>query len=171
MRLLAISGSLRAQSANTALLQRMAVIAPATVRVDVWQGIAAVPAFNPDEGDMPPPSAVAFRQAVATVDGVVICSPEYAHGVAGALKNALDWLVGSGELYAKPVLLINASTRATIAQTALAETLRTMGAAIIDDVRVSVPPDGLVNSSTDAALARVVNTLTNAISNGSASEG
>ena len=75
-------------------------------------------------------------------DAVLISSPEYAHGVPGALKNALDWLVGSGELIDKPIALINASARATHAWASLAETLTVMSARVIRDASITVPLDG-----------------------------
>ena len=74
-----------------------------------------------------PAPVLAFRQALRAADGLMICSPEYAHGVSGVMKNALDWLVGSGELEGKPILLLNASPRSAFAHPALLETVRVMG--------------------------------------------
>ena len=73
--------------------------------------LADVPPFNPDlDTDTAPVEVVRFRAALEACDAILICSPEYAHGVSGVLKNALDWVVGSGELMDKPIALINASS-------------------------------------------------------------
>ena len=112
---LAISGSLRSGSSNTILLRAAAELAPRGLSVAFYEGLGELPHFNPDLDDEanPPPQVREFRDALRAADGVMICSPEYAHGVPGSLKNALDWVVGSGELSGKPVALINASPRAT----------------------------------------------------------
>jgi NAD(P)H-dependent FMN reductase len=81
----------------------------------------------------------------------LISSPEYAHGVSGVLKNALDWVVGSGELIDKPIALVNASTRATLAHAALKETLRTMSARVVEEASIVVPLDGRAWDANDIA--------------------
>src|SRR3982751_6815740 len=101
MKILAISGSLRAQSSNAALLRAAAALAPADVAFDFYDGLGALPPFNPDldEEGMSASAPVAdLRARAAAAGGVMICSPEYAHGMPGVLKNALDWLVSVGEL-------------------------------------------------------------------------
>jgi len=143
--ILAISGSLRARSSNTELLRAAATLAPDGVTVALWDGLADLPHFNPDldvDGAIAPPSVAAFRAAVGAADAVFISSPEYAHGVPGSLKNALDWLVSGSEIPYKPVGLLNASSRATHAQAALAETLRTMSTIVVPDASITVPLDG-----------------------------
>src|SRR5678815_5767847 len=97
MRILAISGSLRRVSSNTTLLRVVGVLAPAGVEVTLYEGLADLPAFNPDLEGAEPSSLLAFRAQLKEADGAFISSPEYAHGVPGSLKNALDWIVGSGE--------------------------------------------------------------------------
>jgi chromate reductase, NAD(P)H dehydrogenase (quinone) len=142
LRILAISGSLRAASSNTAVLRAMAAMAPAGVAITLYDRLAGLPYFNPDldgEGDTPPASVLDLRAHVGRSDGILISSPEYAHGVPGVLKNALDWLVSSFEFPGKPVALINLSPRSTFAQAALAETLRTMSASLIEDPTFAVP--------------------------------
>jgi NAD(P)H-dependent FMN reductase len=132
--ILAISGSLRARSTNTEVLRAAAMLAPAGVRVRIYSGLAALPHFNPDldtEGARLPPPVEALRAEVGEADALLICSPEYAHGVPGALKNALDWLVSGPEMPYKPIGLLNASERSVHAQASLAETLRTMSAIIV----------------------------------------
>jgi chromate reductase len=132
MRILAISGSLRTASSNSTLLRAAAAIAGPDVEMVAFAGLGDLPHFNPDLDQGTPPSAVAeFRQEVAGADALVISSPEYAHGVPGTLKNALDWLVGGIEINGKPVALLNASARATHADESLRETLTVMGAKVI----------------------------------------
>jgi chromate reductase len=143
--ILAISGSLRAHSSNTEVLRAVARLAPSTVSVTLFAGLAALPHFNPDldlEGAVLPVPVQAFRAQVALADGLLICSPEYAHGVPGALKNALDWLVSGHEIPFKPIGLLNASSRSTHAQASLAETLRTMSTVLVPDASLSLALDG-----------------------------
>lgn len=143
IRVLAISGSLRRSSSNTALAEAAARLAPDTVDVSIYRALAALPPFNPDLDDDRAPAAVGeLRAQLQGCDAVLISSPEYAHGVPGALKNALDWVVGSGELVDKPVALINASARATHAWTSLRDTLRVMAARVIAAASITVPLDG-----------------------------
>jgi NAD(P)H-dependent FMN reductase len=143
MKLFAISGSLRARSFNTALLRAAASLLPEVFEVTLYEGLAGLPHFNPDLDVDPVPGPVAeLRRRIAEADGVLICSPEYAHGVPGSLKNALDWIVSSGEFTDKPVLLINASPSfmgASLAQANLTEILRVMGARLPDEAVFSVP--------------------------------
>jgi len=134
MYILAISGSLRAISSNTALLQAAAALVPADVEFEIYRGLGNLPPFNPDldiEGAFP--AVEDFRRRLRTADGVLFSSPEYAHGVPGVLKNALDWVVGSGELVDKPVALFNASPRGTFAQASLTETLKVMTAKLVEE--------------------------------------
>ncbi len=131
MNILAISGSLRADSINSAFCRTATRLAPPPLNVLVFAGLGGLPLFNPDlEGD-PPTSVMAFRAAVAQADALLIASPEYAHGISGPLKNALDWLVSFEGFVAKPVAIINTSARAQIAHAALAEILRTMSARLL----------------------------------------
>jgi len=146
---LAISGSLRHRSSSTALLRAAALLASPGTRLIPFDGLGALPPFNPDLDRDPLPVAVGnLRVRIAASDGLVICSPEYAHGIPGVLKNALDWLVGGIEILAKPVALLNSSPRATHAHASLVEVLRTMGATVVPRALVSVP---LVGWNLDAA--------------------
>lgn len=144
MRILAISGSLRAASSNTALLKAAVRLAPEEgVEIVLYEGLAELPHFNPDlddlDGGTAPPAVGDLRSRLDASDGVLISSPEYTHGVPGALKEAIDWLVGSGELFGKPVALINASPRATHAEASLREILKTADASIVEGASVTVP--------------------------------
>jgi NAD(P)H-dependent FMN reductase len=139
MRVLAISGSLRAASLNTALLRALARIAPRGIEVVLCRGIGDLPLFNPDIEATDPAPVADLRAQITAADALLIASPEYAHGVTGVIKNALDWMVGNESFINKPVALLNASPRATLAQAALRETISTMSARIIDEACISVP--------------------------------
>ena len=110
MKVLAIPGSLRATSSNAALLRAAGELAPAGTELMFYDGLAALPPFSPDLDVEPLPVPVAaLRAQVGAVDALAISSPEYAHGMPGSLKNALDWLVSALEPIDKPVLLVSAS--------------------------------------------------------------
>lgn len=147
-RVLCLSGSLRQQSANTAALQAAQRLAPATLRLELYAEMAALPAYNPDVEAAGLPSAVAdLRARIAQADALLIACPEYAHGVPGAFKNLLDWLVGGVEFPGKPVLLLNTSARGSHhAQDALLEILRTMSAQLLspEPLIVALPAAGCV---------------------------
>ena len=144
-RVLCLSGSLRRVSANTAVLEAARALAPPSLELVLHGGLTALPWFNPDDERDPLPAPVAaLREAVGTSDALLIACPEYAHGVPGAFKNALDWLVGGLEFPGKPVALINASGRGSHhAQDALVEILRTMSATVLDEVSGTVPLPGV----------------------------
>jgi NAD(P)H-dependent FMN reductase len=137
---LAISGSLRSASTNASLLQAAALLAPSGMRIELYPDIGELPHFNPDLDDelqqLTPQPVRAFRESVARSDGLLISCPEYARGIPGAFKNALDWLVGCPRFSAKPVALFNASPRASAAQAALRLVLETMSARLIDEASV-----------------------------------
>ena len=139
--LLTISGSVRAASSNSALLAAAARFAPPAVTVTPYTKLADIPAFSPDleEGSAPLPSAVVhWRNAVAAADAVLISSPEYAHGIPGALKNALDWLVGSTEFVGKPVGVLSASAASRFAHPQLVEVLTVMSALVVPEATIVI---------------------------------
>ncbi len=145
LEILGISGSLRARSSNTEVLRAVALLAPASVRVTLEAGLDLLPYFNPDldqEGMILPPAVQAFRSRVDNADAILICSPEYAHGVPGVLKNALDWLVSGPEAIYKPVGVLNASPRSTHAHASLVETLRTMSMTLVPAASITVSLSG-----------------------------
>jgi chromate reductase len=143
MLILGISGSLQERSSNRALLAAARDLAGDGVAVDEYRGVEALPHFNPDlDRDGGPQSVIEFRSLVRTADGVLIASPEYAFGVPGALKDALDWLVGSGDLYEKPVAVLSAAPsaeRGGNARADLERTLRGQGARVIASSTIVVP--------------------------------
>jgi Spx/MgsR family transcriptional regulator len=138
VRLLAISGSLRAASLNSALLRAVAALAPSDVCVELYTGLGNLPLFNPDLEITDSPAVADFYARLVEADGVIIASPEYAHGVTGVMKNALDWMVGSEAFVNKPVALLNASPRATIAQASLKETLSVMSAQLLESASITL---------------------------------
>ena len=137
-RVLGVAGSLRAASSNAALVRAVAALAGGGVVV--FDGLGEIPLFSPDLAES---DAVAeWRTALADADAVLVCTPEYAHGVPGALKNALDWTVSSGELYGKPVAAISASPSAEGGARALAglrQTLAALGAVVPEAAAFAVP--------------------------------
>jgi len=146
VRILAISGSLRQGSSNTAVLEAAALVASPRVTIELYPGLGALPPFNPDldtgDDDSLPAPAAALRTAIGRADAVLISSPEYAHGMAGALKNLLDWLVGSIEFPGKPVALINTSPMSVHATAQLMEVLVTMNARVVQAACATVPLRG-----------------------------
>lgn len=138
MNILALCGSLRAASLNAALLRTTARLAPPEIRFSLFEGMAELPLFNPDLDAQAPPAVQRLRDAVAAADALLIASPEYAHGVTGVIKNALDWLVSQEAFIHKPVAVLNASPRAHHADAALRETLKTMSALIVEEASVSI---------------------------------
>lgn len=139
VRILAISGSLRAASLNSALLRAAARIAPADIEIAVFGQLGDLPLFNPDLDPESIETVETLRRQIIAADALLVASPEYAHGVTGVMKNALDWMVGNESFVDKPIALLNASPRATHAQAALRETVRTMSARLIDDASITLP--------------------------------
>ena len=136
--LLAISGSLRAGSTNTALVRTAALVAPQSISLSIYDGLGRLPHFNPDLEDELPDDVRGLRKQVVLSAGIVFSTPEYAHGVPGSLKNALDWLVGGTEIIGKPVMLLNASDRGIFAQRYLIEILRAMSAYLVEEASRTV---------------------------------
>ncbi len=131
--LLALCGSLRQVSSNRAALEALRSLAPAALELEIYPGLGWLPLFSPDlEAAGLPPVVAELRQRVEGARGLVIACPEYAHGIPGAFKNLLDWLVGSERFPGTPVLLLNCSGRESHhAQEALTEVLRTMSARLL----------------------------------------
>jgi chromate reductase, NAD(P)H dehydrogenase (quinone) len=152
MKIISISGSLRAASLNTAVLHAARRLAPTGVEIELFEGIGQLPFFNSDlEADRLPAEVARFRTIIGAADGLLISSPEYARGVSGVMKNALDWLVGSHEFPGKPVALINTSPRATHALESLTITLETMSAQLVRDASITLPLLGTVNDADSIA--------------------
>ncbi len=143
IKVLAISGSLRQKSSNTALMKATIGLAPEHMIFTVYGGLGDLPHFNPDlDIDEGPASVRELREQLKQVDGVLICTPEYGNGVPGALKNALDWLVSSGEFVNKPTAVISASPSpmgGSLAHASLLLTLQMINAEIVENGKVIIP--------------------------------
>ena len=153
-RVLLVSGSTRSGSANTAALVTAAEIAPSQVTAVRYDGLAELPAFNPDhDGDRLPEPAARLRRLIAESDAVLFCTPEYAGTLPGSLKNLLDWTVGGGEMDGKAAAWINVANpgRGKGAEDSLAAVLGYVGADIVEAAcrripvdRAAIGPDGTV---------------------------
>jgi len=175
MHILAISGSLRADSTNTTLVRAVMSIASDALDFTLYDGLGDLPHFSPDrDGDDALPAVARLRGLLRAADGVLICTPEYAFGVPGSLKNALDWTVSSGEFNGKPVAAISASPSPSGGDKALASlllTLRALGASVPPGAALSVPAikkklgaDGrLTDETTIEALKTMLDALTYAL--------
>ena len=164
MHVVALSGSLRSGSSNSRLLRAAAKMAANWADFIFYdRQIAELPHFSPDldsEGSVAPPAVAELRRVLASADAVLVCCPEYAHGVPGSFKNALDWIVSSGELTDKPVALIMASASgAEQARAALVLTLRVIGANLVFDCSLVLAPtyvaaDGSISEERTAEVVR-----------------
>jgi chromate reductase, NAD(P)H dehydrogenase (quinone) len=175
IKILAISGSLRDRSSNTAILRAIMGLAPAGISFPIYQGLGDLPFFNPEiDGDHPPDAVRGWRTQLRESDGVIICTPEYAHGIPGVLKNALDWIVSSGEFIDKPTAIISASPSldgGSRVNASLVQTLEVMMAKIVAGATLCIPavsaklnPQGQVTDpATVQALRSLLNTLVAAI--------
>jgi chromate reductase len=162
MRLLLVSGSLRDGSTNTAALRTLQDVAPAGIETALYDDMAALPHFSPDddrEGEAVHSAVARLRAAIATADALVISTPEYAGALPGALKNLLEWTVGDASTYRKPVAWVNvagpaAPTGAADAHASLAKVLGYVDADVVDAAcaripvaRAQVDADGLVDDA------------------------
>lgn len=171
--IIAISGSLKLTSSNTAILKAIAKLAPKNVTIEIFGGIDLLPHFNPEiTEDIP--TLTLFRNKIKEADAVLFSTPEYAFGVPGVLKNALDWLVSSGELNEKPIAAISVSTMQSGGDNALASlllTLSVLGTTFAESSTLAIGSikskmndlDEITNSITQQELILVLKTLLNSI--------
>lgn len=150
IRIVCLSGSLRLTSSNSALLNAAAQVAGANFSVDVFDGIGDLPLYSPDLEGTEFEAVNRFRRALGLSDAVLIACPEYAHGIPGAFKNALDWVVGSGEMMEKPTAILRASSRGMFVDANLRETLTAMDAIIVSDACLVVGLNSNRLTSADA---------------------
>lgn len=139
---------------------------PENVEFTLYKGLASIPAF--DEIDNEP--VTQFRQLIRQADGVLICTPEYAFGVPGALKNALDWTVSSGDFDQKPVALITASSVGDKGHAALLNTLSALGTEMVEEgkllisfIRAKLKDGQFADNQTEKAVNRVIQALISSI--------
>lgn len=139
-RILAICGSTRSKSSNLNLIHAIKEIFRDKVEFELYLSIAELPHFNPDlDNEMPAESVTKFRSKVKAADGVLVCTPEYAMGVPGTLKNAIDWTVSSAEFSHKPVALITASSVGEKGHQSLLETLKIIECDIDEKTQLLIP--------------------------------
>ncbi len=143
MKILAISGSLRTGSSNTALLRALATLAPENMEIRIYEAVADLPHFNPEMDDKASPETVLdLRAQLKSADAVIICTPEYIHGMPGSLKNLLDWTASSGDFVDKPVAALSASPSyagGEKAHVSLVSTLKVLSAKVVEDTSLIVP--------------------------------
>jgi chromate reductase, NAD(P)H dehydrogenase (quinone) len=164
-KILAISGSLRENSSTQHILRSLQLWTPPAAELTIYSGLAALPHFN--DSASPPDAVETWRRQLAEAHAVLICTPEYAFGVPGSLKNALDWTVSSGDFVDKPVGLITAATAGDKAHASLLLTLSALSAKLSEEtnllisfIRAKITTDGNVkDSETINALQAVLNAL------------
>ena len=143
MKILAISGSLKSTSSNSAILHALKKMAPSEISIIIYEGIGSLPHFSPEtDGDKSPASVIDYRKQLRSSDAVIICTPEYAFGMPGVLKNALDWVVGSGEFVNKPVAALSASPSimgGDKAHSSLVLTLSAINATVVEEAKLIIP--------------------------------
>ena len=143
VKIVAVSGSLRAASSNTSVLRALSNMAPNNVTIAIYNGLDALPFFSPErDTEEAHPAVATLRRLLNEADAVIICTPEYAFGVPGVLKNALDWTVSSGNFSKKPLALISASPLATgadKAHAALVLTFKALDAIITNETKLIIP--------------------------------
>ncbi len=139
-RLLAISGSARAASTNTALLQGLRELAPEGISVELLPAVDRLPVFSPDrEGAGTPPEITRLLALIEPADGIVIASPEYVHAIPGGLKNLIDWLVSREVVIGKPIAIAHASHRGDDMLSSLRLVLGTISSAFAEDIFIRIP--------------------------------
>ena len=135
----AISGSLREGSSNHNILRLLGKMIPADINYTIYEGLRDIPAFDPGiDDDTLPPAVSNLRKQLSQADGIVICTPEYAFGVPGALKNALDWTVSSGSFSGKPTAIITASTGGENAHEAMIKILGAIDAKLAPETTLLI---------------------------------
>lgn len=167
--ILAVPGSLRATSSNVKILKEVQSWAPPHVEFIIYEDLALLPAFDDSEAEAG--VVTAWRRQLANADGVFICSPEYAFGIPGALKNAIDWTVRTGELVNKPLALVTAASKGDKAHAAwlaifsvLTANIPEGGALLVPFIKSKFNEKGEISDrSTRDAIQSVLQALLNAI--------
>jgi NAD(P)H-dependent FMN reductase len=139
------------------LLHAAVEAAPEGVELSIYEDLGKLPIFSPDLTEALPPEAQALRTRLAAADGLLIASPEYAHGVPGGMKNALDWIVGWGEFADKPVAFFSTSEYGEHAKASLDEILRTMSARLVPEAGLTLHLRGKKPDEASQVLALATN--------------
>ena len=139
MKFLAISGSARRASTNTALLRALQAAAGAAHTVSVYDRVGELPVFSPDLELDPPLAVLALAEAIADADGVILASPEYIRSIPGGLKNVIDWLVSRNEVIGKPIVLAHASHRGDDMLAQLRVVLSTLSERFNEELFLRIP--------------------------------
>jgi chromate reductase len=164
VRILAVCGSLQQRSSNLTLLRTAQASAPAGVEISLFDGLRDLPHFDPDlEAQSEPREVRSWRAAIAESDALLIASPEYGHSLPGVLKNAIDWVIGSGELERKIVAITAAvpgPERGRLGLQALRQTLGAVSATIVGGEPIARGPDA------DRQVAELVRALIDAVRSG-----
>lgn len=147
-KIFAICGSTRTNSVNLSFIKAIRNILVGKFEVEIYENLVQIPHFNPDiDNDHPPLQVVDFRDRIRASEGVLICTPEYAMGVPGTLKNAIDWTVSSMEFSKKPVALITASSMGQKGHASLLETLLIIESMVPPETQLIIPtPKTKINS-------------------------
>ena len=166
-KVIAICGSTRKESVNLSYIQAITNLAGGIFEVSLFDGLADLPHFNPDNDIQPAPENVTkFRNALRTADGILICTPEYAMGVPGTLKNAIDWTVSSCEFLHKPVALVTASSQGKKAHLSWLDTLQIIESRITNETQLLISyaktKININREITDAETLKEVNLLIHA---------
>lgn len=169
----AISGSLRAGSSNHTILEFLGSQLPGDTNYKIYDSLSSIPAFDPGlDNEVPPDAVTDLLNQLAEADAIILCTPEYAFGVPGALKNALDWTVSSGSFSGKPTALITASTGGEHAHQAMIKILGAIDAKLTPEttllipfIRTKIDSDGNISDQdTTDKLITILHALLNAIS-------
>lgn len=167
-KILAISGSIRKNSSSQVVIEEIASLLPVDVHLEFFDALADIPAF--DGRDEDPESVRNFKSKIKEANAVLICTPEYAFGVPGALKNALDWTVGSSDFYDKHVALITASSQGEKGHESLQHTLTAISAKthpdttlLISFIRSKVKDGILHDPHTKSLVAKLTREFLNVI--------
>jgi len=143
MKIIGISGSLSPTSAGTTILKKLVDLSPDEISFSLSESIGTLPHFSPHlDNENPPQSVFLFRKALRNADGIVVCTPEYAHSIPGSLKNAFDWVVSSGEFVNKPVGVISTSPSGLggkLANDGLVYLLKVLSAKVREEWVITVP--------------------------------
>ena len=170
-KIIAISGSIMQSSTNLNLINAIIKLFKDKLDFTIFQGLSDLPHFNPDLDRKDPPKNVSeFRRQLNEADGVLICTPEYAMGVPGVMKNAIDWTVSSMEFWNKPVALITASSAGQKGHQSLLETLRILESdmpagsqLLISFAQAKIKDDEIADAGTLEEVKEIMDSLINTV--------